>query len=279
MKKEQQPTPEFLLIEKRMPDIIGSYCGELRYTIFAVYLYIKISKMNYFNYSTVLLPKLYEALGRKNNYQTFKAVKEVFEEILENDDFGTELIYPSSLSDISMNGFAQFKVAEPSYKFFKLYKEEFDKLFNSTYKTKPHLIYVFCTIISKFYGRNKNDSPQQFPEAWSGSYLMLSDMTGLSLATLVNIVKELQNLKLICCKVPDTERLGKDHFIRIPTIYARYGQEEELKYKYNQLNMKFNKWRRQKKKTSQEATSGQSGQSDWNDDSDDTRDAEVTVDE
>lgn len=241
MKKEQQPTPEFLLIEKRMPDIIGSYCGELRYTIFAVYLYIKISKMNYFNYSTVLLPKLYEALGRKNNYQTFKAVKEVFDEILGNDDFGTELIYPSSLSDISMNGFAQFKVAEPSYKFFKLYKEEFDKLFNSTYKTKAHLIYVFCTIISKFYGRNKNDSPKQFPEAWSGSYLMLSDMTGLSVTTLVNIVKELQNLKLICCKVPDTERLGKDYFIRIPTIYARYGHEEELEYKYNQLASKFYK--------------------------------------
>lgn len=276
MKKEQQPTPEFLLIEKRMPDIIGSYCGELRYTIFAVYLYIKISKMNYFNYSTVLLPKLYEALGRKNNYQTFKAVKEVFDEILGNDDFGTELIYPSSLSDISMNGFAQFKVAEPSYKFFKLYKEEFDKLFNSTYKTKAHLIYVFCTIISKFYGRNKNDSPKQFPEAWSGSYLMLSDMTGLSVTTLVNIVKELQNLKLICCKVPDTECLGKDRFIRVPTIYARYGQEEELEYKYNQLNMKFNKWRRQKKKTSQGAASSKS---DWNDDLDDTWDTEATVDE
>lgn len=283
MKKEQHPTSEFVLIERRTPDLVSIYNRELRYVIFAVYLYIKISKMSYFDYSTVLLPKLYEALGRAKNHSTFYAIKKALEEILENDDFGTELVYPSNLSDLSLNGCVQFKVAEPSCKFFKLYKEELDKLFNSTYKTKAHLIYVFCTIISKFYGRNKNDSPKQFPEAWSGSYLMLSDMTGLSLATLVNIVKELQDLKLICCKVPDTERLGKDYFIRIPTIYARYGHNEELEYKYNQLASKFYKGCKKKssKKKNVQNASVTPGQSDGNsnDDWDDAWGTEAATDE
>lgn len=262
------------LVAKNILEETLSYDGNVRYPLLAVYLYIIASRMVFTNRNIIAFVDLYEMLGRKMNYASFCAVKEALDIISKNKSFGVRII--DGKSNFSLNGFAQFEVDTVHGSFFRIYADDFNKLFLSTYKTKTQLIFVYCVILSNIYERKRGSKKEKSPEAWSGSYLMLSDITGLSVPTLVNIVKELQDLKLICCKVPDTERLGKDHFIRIPTIYARYGCEEELEYKYNQLNMKFNKWRRQKKKTSQGAASSKS---DWNDDLDDTWDTEATVDE
>lgn len=256
------------LVTKNVLEEILSYDANVRYTILAVYLYIRFGRMIFTNRNMIAFVDLYGMLGRKKNHASFCAVKEAIDIISENESLGIRAI--KDKSNFSLNGFAQFEVDAVRGSFFRINVDDFNKLFFSTYKTKAQLISVYCIILSNIYERQRGSKKEKFPEAWSVSYLALSDMTGLSLATLVNIVKELQDLKLICCKVPDPERLGKDHFIRIPTIYARYGHEEELEYKYNQLASKFYKGCKKKssKNKNVQNVSVTPGQSDGNSDDD-----------
>ena len=259
------------------------YPKDIRYLILATYIYIQHCRMQFGSEHFISLIRLYATLGRQKNYASLNLIKHVIDILSHVSMFNIKLVEPICTDNLTLNGYAIFESEPIENSFFKISDDEFQKLYSTKYKNKPHLIFTYCVIVSHIFERRWGDSNETRPEAWSASYIELSDQTGLSVPTLVNIVKELQELKLICCKVPDTERLGKDYFIRIPTIYARYGHNEELEYKYNQLASKFYKGCKKKsyKKKNVQNASVTPGQSDGNsdDDWDDAWGTEAATDE
>lgn len=111
-------------------------------------------------------------------------------------------------------------------RFGRIFFSEFEKIMRINYQNKPLLLWAFAFIASQIFKRSPDDAPSLFPEAYDITYL--------------------EGNQLLCVYHSNTATRFGDQFFKIPNIYARFGQEQELKYKLEQLDSRKEKRKRRK---------------------------------
>lgn len=126
-------------------------------------------------------------------------------------------------------------------RFTKITFDDYDKIVRSQYLNKDNLLYVYLYLKSHIYERKKDQYGNDVeiikdkPEACFLSYEQISNETGLSKQSIVNIIHLLQNMKLIECYTTGGYK-DKDNKIRnAPNIYTLYGHKNEIPYMIDYL--------------------------------------------
>lgn len=109
------------------------------------------------------------------------------------------------------------------------------------YPSKPLLLWAFAFIASQIFKRSPDDDPSIFPEAYDVTYEEIAEQCGVSKMTAIKLMSLLEENQLLCVYHSNTATRFGDQFFKIPNIYARFGQEQELKYKLEQLDSRKEK--------------------------------------
>lgn len=131
-------------------------------------------------------------------------------------------------------------------RFGRIFFSEFEKIMRINYQNKPLLLWAFAFIASQIFKRSPDDAPSLFPEAYDITYEEIAEQCGVSEMTAVKLMSLLEGNQLLCVYHSNTATRFGDQFFKIPNIYARFGQEQELKYKLEQLDSKKEKRKRRK---------------------------------
>ena len=114
------------------------------------------------------------------------------------------------------------------------------------YQNKPLLLWAFAFISSHIFKRNSDVNPSDFPEAYDVTYEEIAEQCGVSEMTAVKLIFLLEENQLLCVYHSNTATRSGDQFFKIPNIYARFGHEQELKHKLEQLDSRKKKRKRRK---------------------------------
>lgn len=128
-------------------------------------------------------------------------------------------------------------------RFGRIFFSEFEKIMRINYQNKPLLLWAFAFISSHIFKRNSDVSPSDFPEAYDVTYEEIKKQCGVSEMTAIKLMSLLEENQLLCVYHSNTAARSGDHFFKVPNVYARFGQEQELKYKLQQME-----WYRKKRK-------------------------------
>ena len=160
-------------------------------------------------------------------------------------------------------------------KFGRIFFSEFEKIMRIDYPSKPLLLWAFAFIASQIFKRSPDDDPSIFPEAYDVTYEEIAEQCGVSKITAIKLMSLLEENQLLCVYHSNTATRFGDQFFKIPNIYARFGQEQELKYKLEQLDSRKEKRKLRKgskdnaaKDNSKPNTSTNDEDDPWDDDDD-----------
>lgn len=128
-------------------------------------------------------------------------------------------------------------------RFGRIFFSEFEKILHIDYPSKPLLLWAFAFICSHIFKRNSDVNPSDFPEAYDITYEEIAEQCGVSRMTAIKLMSLLEENQLLCVYHSNTAARSGDQFFKVPNVYARFGQEQELKYKLQQME-----WYRKKRK-------------------------------
>lgn len=133
-------------------------------------------------------------------------------------------------------------------RFGRIFFSEFEKIMRINYQNKPLLLWAFAFIASQIFKRSPDDDPSTFPEAYDVTYEEIAEQCGVSEMTAVKLMSLLEENQLLCVYHSNTAIRARSggQFFKIPNIYARFGHEQELKYKLEQLDSRKKKRKRRK---------------------------------
>lgn len=133
-------------------------------------------------------------------------------------------------------------------RFGRIFFSEFKKIMRINYQNKPLLLWAFAFIASQIFKRSPDDDPSTFPEAYDVTYEEIAEQCGVSEMTAVKLISLLEENQLLCVYHSNTAIRARSggQFFKIPNIYARFGHEQELKYKLEQLDSRKKKRKRRK---------------------------------
>ena len=117
-------------------------------------------------------------------------------------------------------------------RFGRIFFSEFEKIMRINYQNKPLLLWAFAFIASQIFKRSPDDAPSLFPEAYDITYEEIAEQCGVSEMTAVKLMSLLEGNQLLCVYHSNTA--------------TRFGQEQELKYKLEQLDSRKEKRKRRK---------------------------------
>ena len=128
-------------------------------------------------------------------------------------------------------------------RFSRIFFSEFEKIMEIDYQNKPLLLWAFAFVCSHIFKRNSDVNPSDFPEAYDVTYEEIKKQCGISEMTAIKLMSLLEENQLLCVYHSNTAARSGDQFFKVPNVYARFGQEQELKYKLQQME-----WYRKKRK-------------------------------
>lgn len=228
--------------------------------------YFKYANIPYYAFS---MEHLCEALGLSlESYKAHAMAKKHLSRFLNSSFSG----YKFEIKQ-SPKGFNSFIcVKEDSTfngnRFGRIFFSEFEKIMKIDYPNKPLLLWAFAFICSHIFKRNSDVNPSDFPEAYDVTYEEIAEQCGVSETTAIKLMSLFEENQLLCVYHSNTAARSGDQFFKIPNVYARFGQEQELKYKLQQMEW-YRKKRKRRKKSNDDAAKDNSKPNTNTDDDDD----------